>query len=99
MKELLTILIIGAIILIVGVVFILSLLGIFKSTSSNGSNNNPPQEQQDSSNGFSVSINNFAFDPDTLTINKGETVTWTNEESASHDIVGDTFESTLLKNG
>jgi plastocyanin len=32
----------------------------------------------------SVDIANFAFDPPTVTINAGETVTWTNRDQAAH---------------
>jgi plastocyanin len=34
----------------------------------------------------SVSMKNIAFDPKTLTINKGTTVTWTNDDSVNHDV-------------
>lgn len=37
-----------------------------------------------------VTIQNFAFSPASLTIKKGETVTWTNKDSAPHQIVSDT---------
>jgi plastocyanin len=36
-----------------------------------------------------VSITNFAFDPVTLTIPTGTTVTWTNNDTASHIVIGD----------
>ncbi len=36
-----------------------------------------------------VSIANFAFDPATLTITTGTTVTWTNNDTASHTVAGD----------
>ncbi|HEX7541496.1 MAG TPA: cupredoxin family copper-binding protein [Anaerolineales bacterium] len=36
-----------------------------------------------------VSIANFAFDPITLTIPTGTTVTWTNNDTASHTVIGD----------
>jgi plastocyanin len=39
--------------------------------------------------GASVEIKNFAFDPNTLTIAVGQTVTWTNQDSATHTVVGD----------
>ncbi|TSA44946.1 hypothetical protein D4R51_02730 [bacterium] len=37
-----------------------------------------------------VTIQNFAFSPASLTIKKGESVTWTNEDSAPHQIASDT---------
>ncbi len=36
-----------------------------------------------------VNIQNFAFNPETVTVNKGDTVTWTNNDSATHHIVAD----------
>ena len=36
----------------------------------------------------SVSISNFDF-PDNIKINKGSTVTWTNRDSAQHNVVSD----------
>ena len=35
---------------------------------------------------YTVTIKNFAFSPQTLTINKGDTVIWVNEDSAPHQI-------------
>lgn len=37
-----------------------------------------------------VTIANFAFDPDPITVPAGSTVTWTNTDSAPHRIVGTT---------
>ena len=36
--------------------------------------------------GTAVSIQNFAFTPQTLTVNVGDKVTWTNEDSAPHTV-------------
>jgi plastocyanin len=47
----------------------------------------------------SVIIENFAFSPASLTIEKGKTVTWTNEDSAPHTIKSDTFNSGTLNTG
>jgi len=48
-----------------------------------------------------VSIANFSFSPATITINKGMTVVWTNNDSAPHQIASDngTFNSNPLSNG
>jgi plastocyanin len=35
----------------------------------------------------SVTIQNFAFSPANITVKKGTTVTWTNKDSAVHDVV------------
>jgi plastocyanin len=39
--------------------------------------------------GVSVEIKDFAFEPKTVTIRLGQTVTWTNQDSAAHTVVGD----------
>ena len=46
-----------------------------------------------------ISIKNFAFSPATLTIKKGATVTWTNSDSAPHQIKSATFNSAALNQG
>jgi plastocyanin len=40
---------------------------------------------------YSISIMNFAFNPNTLTINKGDTVIWTNNDTVPHQVKGDTL--------
>lgn len=49
----------------------------------------------------SVEIRNFAFGPKTLTIKKGTTVTWTNQDSVAHTVTSDdgSFETDLLAKG
>ena len=46
-----------------------------------------------------VSIQNFAFDPATLTVKKGTEVIWTNNDSAPHKIQSDSFSSKTLGQG
>ncbi len=46
------------------------------------SNENQPQT-------YAVSINSFAFSPYTLTVKAGDTVIWTNKDSASHTVTSD----------
>lgn len=46
-----------------------------------------------------VEIKDFAFNPATITIEKGTTVTWTNKDSAPHTVTGDTFGSETLSQG
>lgn len=46
-----------------------------------------------------VAIKNFAFSPATLTVKAGTTVTWTNQDSATHDVKGDAFASEPLSQG
>lgn len=39
--------------------------------------------------GATVTLANFAFDPTSVEIKAGESVTWTNEDSAVHTVTGD----------
>ena len=39
--------------------------------------------------GASVDAKNFAFEPKTVTIKVGQTVTWTNQDSVTHTVTGD----------
>lgn len=43
--------------------------------------------------GPQVSMKDIKFDPETLTIKPGQTVTWTNDDSLGHDVTGDDFKS------
>lgn len=50
-----------------------------------------------------VTIQGFAFSPDNLTINVGDSVVWTNQDAASHTATSDdggaTFDSGTISNG
>ena len=49
--------------------------------------------------GDQVSISGFAFDPGTLTVAVGTTVTWTNKDAAAHTVVFTGFQSGSLATG
>jgi plastocyanin len=46
-----------------------------------------------------VKMMDYAFLPGSITIQQGTTVTWTNEDSASHSVVFADFQSPLLSTG
>lgn len=46
-----------------------------------------------------IIIQNFAFTPATLSVKKGATVTWTNKDSAPHQIKSTAFNSSIMSNG
>jgi plastocyanin len=53
-------------------------------------------------NGVTVSIDNFAFDAQTVTVAPGSTVTWVNNDDAPHTVVaedGKSFRSKTLDTG
>ena len=49
----------------------------------------------------SVTIENFAFDPADLTVSVGDTVTWTNDDSAAHTATADggSFDTGTIASG
>lgn len=63
------------------------------------STNTPPASTAGT---YNVEIKNFAFSPTSLTIKKGDSVVWTNQDSANHKLASDTgseIESSSLANG
>jgi len=83
------------------IVLSLLLLGmiIFSGCSLYGgsSTNTPVIAPTQGSN--AVNIQNFAFNPGTLTVKKGTTVTWTNNDSVLHQIKSTAFNSSQLSKG
>lgn len=59
-----------------------------KTTPNTGNNGTQTPAPAGASN--AVEISNFAFSPASLTINAGDTVTWTNLDSTAHTITSDT---------
>ena len=46
-----------------------------------------------------IAIKDFTFNPGTLTVKQGTKVTWTNQDSMTHKIKSDTFNSSDLNQG
>ena len=46
-----------------------------------------------------VEIEGFAFHPETITIDRGDSVSWTNQDSVVHTVTGPEFDSGLLSKG
>lgn len=57
------------------------------NTQQTGSNNSSGSASQSSS--ASIEIKDHAYNPGTVTVKKGTTVTWTNQDSVRHDVVPD----------
>jgi plastocyanin len=75
-------------------------------SSSNTSTNNPQPSSNSSNNQAQstdkVSIANMSFSPADITVKKGATVTWTNNDSITHTVTadsGNTFDSGNLEPG
>jgi len=66
-----------------------------------GASSSSGSAQDAMSGNVAVSISNFAFDPSPLTVKVGSTVTWTNNDNASHNVVADdgSFKSDTLAKG
>ena len=54
----------------------------------------PAAAPQDNTN--AINIKNFSFNPGAITIKKGSTITWANNDSAPHTIKSATFNSEIL---
>lgn len=46
-----------------------------------------------------ITIKNFAFNPNSITIKSGTTVVWTNKDSTAHTVTGDSFSSGQIQPG
>lgn len=57
----------------------------------------PAAAPQDSTN--AINIENFSFNPNAITVKKGDSVTWTNNDAAPHTIKSATFNSVVLNKG
>jgi plastocyanin len=97
-KGNLTIWIVAAVIVIIIIGIVYLSRGGYRSTSpvsapsstSSTTQNTGTNQNGDQTSGIAVTIQNFAFSPATLEVNKGDTVTWTNEDSVPHQIASDT---------
>ena len=79
---------------------ILSGCSLYGAPSKNSPASTPtqaPATSQTQSN--AITIKNFAFSPTTLVVKKGAAVTWTNNDSAPHQIKSATFNSDILNKG
>jgi plastocyanin len=60
-----------------------------------------PKTQTQPAAANTVEIKGYAFNPDTITIAKGTTVTWTNQDSVQHTVteINSVFSSDILRQG
>lgn len=59
----------------------------------------PAQQPQTKVEANLITIKDFSFSPDVLTVKQGTKVTWVNQDSAVHKIKSDTFNSADLNQG
>ena len=74
----------GAILIVV----LVTVIAICGCTSS-GPSPQPPATQTQAPGTATVAIQNFAFNPASITVPKGTTVTWINQDAATHQIASD----------
>lgn len=84
-----------------GLSAILLVAVIFSGGCVNYGGNPAPSPPPPPAEANAVIIQNFAFNPATLTVKAGTTVAWTNEDSVSHTITSDSgaFDSGTLSSG
>jgi plastocyanin len=77
---------------VLGIMGVVAVSGCTNTNNTNSSANLGPN---------AVAIQNFAFNPATLTVKAGTTVKWVNLDSTTHQVVSDTglFDSGDLGNG
>jgi plastocyanin len=75
--------------------------GLYGSGGSTTTTGTPGTTIGGGGGGAEVVMKNLAFEPATVTIKAGESVTWTNQDSMNHTVVADNgeFESSALGNG
>jgi plastocyanin len=71
------------------------------STTTSGSATTAGVSTTAGAGGVQVSLKDFRMDPETVTVQVGQSVTWTNNDSVTHDVVGDNneFDSGTLAPG
>lgn len=74
------------------------LVGCTSSPPATSDSNEPANSSAPT---YDVSIQNFSFSPATLTIKRGDTVRWTNQDSVQHTATADNgfFDTGLLSQG
>jgi len=84
---------------IIGIVVIVLIIGVFllfgnkNTATNNGDQITPPPIPNIGENTgvqtYNIEINNFAFVPASLNVKAGDTIIWTNKDSAPHTVVSD----------
>ena len=77
--------------LIVSLLACAAIAGCGSSSKSKSTKSDQPAAASSSSSSGTVTVKaaNFAFDPKTVTVKKGQEVKWVNEDSAAHNVTSD----------
>jgi plastocyanin len=89
------------ILIALGVLFISGLLAAVSCGSSSQTTSTAPGTSITPGATADITIENFAFSPDTITVAVGSTVTWTNKDSTTHTVTSLTgvFDSGEMSHG
>lgn len=88
--------------IIIGIVLAILVIGGFYYFAKNPYQQpatNEPTQSSTKVEANTITIQNFSFNPGTLTVKQGTKVTWINQDSAIHDIKSETFSSQNLSQG
>ncbi|HLE49436.1 MAG TPA: cupredoxin family copper-binding protein [Patescibacteria group bacterium] len=91
--------------IVIGIVLLIVVVGGFiyftknKYSSNQQNSTQPAQQSQTGEAANVVNIQNFTFSPGALTVKAGTKVTWVNQDSVTHTIKSDTFNSSTLMKG
>lgn len=87
--------------IIIGLVVVVVVLGgiYFFAIKQNAPAQPVTQQTQNATEPGTVTIKDFAFSPVTLTVKTGTKVTWVNNDSVTHSVKSDTFNSQDLSPG
>jgi plastocyanin len=81
--------IVAAVIIVGGTVALTHKSNPPQSNSSSSSQNSSSSSQDQNSSTGSITIKNMMFTPSQITVAKGGTVTWTNNDNTTHTVVDD----------
>jgi plastocyanin len=56
---------------------------------NNNTNGSPPPSNQTAPSAGAISITNMMFTPSQISVQKGSTVTWTNDDNVTHTVIDD----------
>lgn len=88
-------------IIIGSILTVLVVIGLFYFNSNRQQTNQEPstQQLQSENSASTITIRNFSFTPETLTVKEGTKVIWVNQDTAPHIITSETFSSSTINQG
>ena len=81
------------------VIALIIIVGVFLAYSQKPAVTPTVQQPSQTTSEININIANFSFSPNSVTVQAGTKITWTNEDSVAHQIASDTFSSDILNKG